>query len=935
MGCHGRARQGSRLPDAAATVASCLLFSALAAASDVLDTVDTEWTDPAVTLGPNGRLYASGPSSGFQEFRFTASDPLTKLADKGTDTAFGTLALGSFAYTSTTTPHPQLLSVLSPTSLRLVDPEASDLTGGWTIPASSTCRHTSSSNELFLFYAPDDELVVLDMSKDMPARVYGGAAPASIPNLLSYGTPANPEKVVTLTKCSPSYVFGASILTGGVGADVAFVRRRDGLSPPFDVAWTDVGLTGISSYAISNGCEVGCGFVAGAEGVKSLLFPGTYGLGKGVLLASKLQTEGVTDVLAMATSTSFLAVLTRNTLFYYKVREASSGSVEPYPSLELFDEWRMPPDVPRPPTKVLALPGGIVAVVAGNKIYRLGMSEVKITQAPDTFAPYVEPPPTEYVGCFKDALNSNGTSGDLTGLYKVDGNYGTAALCAGFCYGEAATGKHDGRTTPYEFFGLQNGKDCYCGDTHGSFGSVAQAECNVPCASLPTEMCGGLLRNSVYKYNLTTPAPPTDAPDTETPSTDAPPTLVPTASPTAEPTGVPTAVPTAAPTPVPLPATDAPAVTVTGTVVAVPEEVRVITPAAQEHKERVEETAAVVGGVVAVTALLGGASVTAAPGNVMILSGVQCTSDIDDTEKMNMLLHPLGFSIDGVPAAGAIAGNVILWLMICVGAPSLVALLRWCGFGRHRTDHPKVTNWNKASSLIRYPSVMLPIPMLLFAGVVYSSFDITFNPRKSSRVNAIGYTGLFVCVSFVAVLSHLSRLPKATVTQVTDGRGKVLQYFLGSEEWVSHSDDPLNVERHGIVWDIYRELKWLNGNYFALELIVLFPLSALVAIKSNQWTVCVLKMFALAATLASFSVFIVWCNIFFAPFLKHVVVMGNVALIVGLLLHALAYVSKDMQHWGIEVGVMFFMGSMVCCLLRASYDVITYARDVYVVYKAG
>ena len=49
--------------------------------------------------------------------------------------------------------------------------------------------------------------------------------------------------------------------------------------------------------------------------------------------------------------------------------------------------------------------------------------------------------------------------------------------------------------------GLQNSKECFCGDSHGKHGASDEEECNLTCDGNPEEFCGGHYRNSVYAIN--------------------------------------------------------------------------------------------------------------------------------------------------------------------------------------------------------------------------------------------------------------------------------------------------------------------------------------------------------------------------------------------------------------------------------------------------
>jgi hypothetical protein len=93
-----------------------------------------------------------------------------------------------------------------------------------------------------------------------------------------------------------------------------------------------------------------------------------------------------------------------------------------------------------------------------------------------------------YVGCFTDDPNR------ALSIYL--GTWGNAINCAFAAYG---AGKH--------YYGLQDGGQCFAGDAPG-YVQVPDSECNIPCSGVPSLMCGGAWRNSIY-YNPNVKAPPT------------------------------------------------------------------------------------------------------------------------------------------------------------------------------------------------------------------------------------------------------------------------------------------------------------------------------------------------------------------------------------------------------------------------------------------
>ena len=88
-----------------------------------------------------------------------------------------------------------------------------------------------------------------------------------------------------------------------------------------------------------------------------------------------------------------------------------------------------------------------------------------------------------YMGCFVDELIP--MHRDLSGLFS-HGPRGSVTSCKMYC-------------RDYFYFGLQFGNECYCGNEFGSHGRAPEEECNKPCLKDSRQMCGGTLRNSVYR----------------------------------------------------------------------------------------------------------------------------------------------------------------------------------------------------------------------------------------------------------------------------------------------------------------------------------------------------------------------------------------------------------------------------------------------------
>ncbi|XP_036356851.1 uncharacterized protein LOC115209445 isoform X2 [Octopus sinensis] len=89
-----------------------------------------------------------------------------------------------------------------------------------------------------------------------------------------------------------------------------------------------------------------------------------------------------------------------------------------------------------------------------------------------------------YIGCFPD----NDPPRALDGRQRYVTTKMTLFLCFSHCIG-------------FKYAGLQNSMECYCGNTYDRYGSLHadQWKCNSPCAGNASEICGGIMHNSVYR----------------------------------------------------------------------------------------------------------------------------------------------------------------------------------------------------------------------------------------------------------------------------------------------------------------------------------------------------------------------------------------------------------------------------------------------------
>jgi hypothetical protein len=89
-----------------------------------------------------------------------------------------------------------------------------------------------------------------------------------------------------------------------------------------------------------------------------------------------------------------------------------------------------------------------------------------------------------YLGCYSDQLGR--LNRDLNGKVEYRTYYASVKRCRQFC-------------ASYMYFGLQDGLECYCGNEFGRYGNVPDEECSKQCAKDSNAICGGALKNSVYR----------------------------------------------------------------------------------------------------------------------------------------------------------------------------------------------------------------------------------------------------------------------------------------------------------------------------------------------------------------------------------------------------------------------------------------------------
>ena len=92
----------------------------------------------------------------------------------------------------------------------------------------------------------------------------------------------------------------------------------------------------------------------------------------------------------------------------------------------------------------------------------------------------------KFVGCSKDDPHQRD-------LEHFAGGEHTPITCAATCSQQQ-----------YRYFGVQNGGECYCGNTYCRYGNADLVTCMMPCVMDSKQLCGGSWTNTVFEINNVT-----------------------------------------------------------------------------------------------------------------------------------------------------------------------------------------------------------------------------------------------------------------------------------------------------------------------------------------------------------------------------------------------------------------------------------------------
>ncbi|KAM7190875.1 WSC domain containing protein, partial [Naviculisporaceae sp. PSN 640] len=96
-----------------------------------------------------------------------------------------------------------------------------------------------------------------------------------------------------------------------------------------------------------------------------------------------------------------------------------------------------------------------------------------------------------YLGCYTDGGGGEGHT--LQGKSLIDDDDMTKELCQAFC-------------ASWPYFGMEYGKECYCGNAILNGAPDLESTCNVPCEGNTSQTCGGGGHMSIY-YDSSVPGP--------------------------------------------------------------------------------------------------------------------------------------------------------------------------------------------------------------------------------------------------------------------------------------------------------------------------------------------------------------------------------------------------------------------------------------------
>ena len=491
-------------------------------------------------------------------------------------------------------------------------------------------------------------------------------------------------------------------------------------------------------------------------------------------------------------------------------------------------------------------------------------------------------------GCYKDDPSDR----DLTGPMKKGSDYASRSKCSKYCYSKAPR-------APYRYFGLEFGKECFCGNTYGKYGGASG--CILLCTGASfwsPETCGGIDKIEVFAFYPDplatavptqappTPAPPTKPPKTEPPATDAPPTNPPKTEPPATDapdteapetmppdTATPTAIPSAVPTVVPVLDSEAPvflSVAPSGMDTLVPSTAlpQVVLPTASPSLDTEspvlessspgvvvvvspfpavlgtevpghEANLSAVGGAAGVVAVLPEVdAVLSADGLRLLLLSTSCSAEIP------RLLHPTGLTIAGRPELGAIIANLAIILTI-----STVSRLTLCLSRRVSLSGPyqesSLMHELDMLGILRPPSTPFYLLRYFYEGLALAGVRLVVQSDALWEL----FLGAAVCVVMVGIplmVFHVvgCDVPVHALYAQAETRGRTERFFLGAGEWVNRSRNRGWVQTHSALVHPYRQQ---CAPFVGVDLIASLSIATIFGLSPDEATACAHTRLAAAA----------------------------------------------------------------------------------------
>eukprot|EP01063_Lacrimia_lanifica_P030466 TRINITY_DN4844_c0_g2_i1.p1 TRINITY_DN4844_c0_g2~~TRINITY_DN4844_c0_g2_i1.p1 ORF type:complete len:1138 (+),score=49.29 TRINITY_DN4844_c0_g2_i1:25-3438(+) len=295
----------------------------------------------------------------------------------------------------------------------------------------------------------------------------------------------------------------------------------------------------------------------------------------------------------------------------------------------------------------------------------------------------------------------------------------------------------------------------------------------------------------------------------------------------------------------------------------------------------------------------------AAAASRLALLGMACSPGMGRAQRYSFIISPIGWTVAGSRALGALVSNAVLVVVLLVLCEGLVALSARVPFG------------GKFVARCLRPVPLTAIQML-FGGFAFASMDLLMNDDSYLRIPGAG--GLLVCIAITAALfKELSNgVPKHASLVVEPGASKCRRIFLGPGEWAASG-------RHGDAWlsaftSVLRQYLQSTRTFVAVDMVATLALSAVLSPVPETLAGCGFSKAAGACVVLMMLLLEVrlWPRrLLFARPLDVVVLASKAA---GLTALALGYFGGGMEGTGhdhLAEGALLLLLAMALLMLRS------------------